>query len=94
MAFIPEPAWGTIMSYLHDEYDWEKKAVVDELNQKCAVFGGDECMFIEFVPSLMLPTKCVLQHMASKYRNYHNQTSISTEACHCAYCQLRLWNIY
>ena len=50
MAFIPEPAWGTIMSYLHDEYDWEKKAVIDELNQKCAVFGGNECMFIEFVP--------------------------------------------
>ena len=47
MAFIPEPAWGTIMSYLHDEYDWEKKAVIDELNQKCAVFGGDECILDE-----------------------------------------------
>ena len=91
--FIPQPAWSNIMSYLHSEYDWERKAVIVELKQKCALFG-DDFDFIEFVPSLMLPTRCILQHVASKYRNYHNQTCTQPEACQCAYCALRLWNIY
>ena len=93
MALIPEPAWSNIMSYLHSEYDFEKSLVIYELKAKCAVFG-DDFEFIEFVPSLMLPTKGILQHLASKHRNYHNQTCTESEACQCAYCALRLWNIY
>ena len=57
--FIPQPAWSNIMSYLHSEYDWERKAVIVELKQKCALFG-DDFDFIEFVPSLLLPTRSMM----------------------------------
>ena len=69
MALIPEPAWSNIMSYLHSEYDFEKSLVIYELKAKCAVFGdtSDEFAFIEFVPSLLLPTRSMMWNVQWHY---------------------------
>lgn len=79
------------MSFLHREYDWERKQVIDELNKRSTVIG-DDFQFPELVPVLMMPTKCTWRNMQSKYRCHHN--SVSAGKCQCGYCRAGLWGIY
>ena len=66
MVRIPQPAWSCIMSYLHREYDHERQEVLNELANKCTVFGdGFECL--ELVPQLLLPTRCMLKNVERWY---------------------------
>ena len=91
MVYLPQPAFCNIMSFLHREFDYERQQVIDELNEKCGVFG-DEFECLELVPSLMLPTKCIWKNIQSKYRCYHNRMSL--EMCACRYCRDGLWGEY
>ena len=91
MVYLPQPAFGVIMGFLHREFDYERQQVIDELNEKCEVFG-DEFECLELVPSLMLPTKCIWKNIQSKYRCYHNRMSL--EMCACRYCRDGLWGEY
>ena len=92
--FIPQPAWSSVMSYLHSEYDWERKAVIDELKQKCRALGSKVDEFLDLVPCLMLPTRCIWQAMQSKYRCHQQQMSLEEDKCKCGYCRIELWGRY
>lgn len=92
MARIPEPAWSNILSYLHREYDWEKQQVIRELTRKCLGLGKNKDDFIEFVPSLLLPTECIWGQMQSRYRCYRQQWAFDSEKCTCGYCKAGLWS--
>ena len=91
MVYLPQQAFTNIMSFLHREYDWERQRVINELNQRCAVLGGN-FEFLELVPSLMMPTECMWRRLQSKYRCYCNKMSV--EKCRCGYCRAGLWGIY
>ena len=70
MTHIPQPVWANILSYLHNEYDWEKKQVIDELKWKCGVLG--EHMLVEhlgLVPQLLLPTGSMIWNVERSYLN-------------------------
>ena len=88
MKYVPDSVWSKIMSFMHQEYDFEKQAVVDELANLCHIA---RCVDT-FTPALLLPMKCTLCNLASKYRNNHNQTR--SDACTCVYCRLRMWQRY
>ena len=94
MALIPEPAFSTIMSYLHREYDYQRQLMIDELNQKCKGLGSKVDDFLGLVPCLMLPTKCIWQAMQSKYRCYQQKVGLDEEKCTCGYCKMELWGRY
>ena len=66
MVYLPQPAFKNIMSFLHREYDWERQQVIDELNERCAVLG-DDFEFLELVPSLMMPTECMVWNVQRRY---------------------------
>ena len=66
MAYLPQPAFKNIMSFLHREYDWERQQVIDELNERCAVLG-DDFEFLELVPQLMMPTECMVWNVQRRY---------------------------
>jgi len=87
--YIPDSVWSKIMSFLHQEYDFEKQAVVDELAYLIQIARSTDTFF---TPALLLPRKCTLCTLASKYRNNHNQTR--SDVCTCVYCRLRLWHRY
>ena len=91
MVYIPQPAFSTIVSFMHREYDYERQQVINELNKRCAVVG-DDFPFLELVPSLMMPTKCMWRRLQSKHRCYHNQVSVNK--CRCGFCRAGLWGIY
>ena len=67
MALIPEPAFSTIMSYLHREYDYERQLVIDELTEKCRGLGPNVDEFLELVPQLLLPTVCMVWNVERCY---------------------------
>ena len=66
MVYLPQPAFKNMLSFLHREYDWERQQVIDELNERCAVLG-DDFEFLELVPQLMLPTKCMVWNVQRRY---------------------------
>ena len=66
MVYLPQPAFRIIMAFLHREFDYERQQVIDELNEKCGVFG-DEFECLELVPSLMLPTKCMVWNVQRSF---------------------------
>ena len=67
MALIPEPAFSTIMSYLHRKYDYERQLVRDELAEKCRGLGPNVDGFLELVPQLLLPTVCMVWNVERCY---------------------------
>ena len=89
--YLPKEIQKCIFSYLHQPYDYEKKKVIDELQSKCSVFG-DKINYLQFVPALLLPTKCVYRNLQSKFRSRYNKMSITK--CICGFCQNDLWCYY
>ena len=67
MTHLPQPTWANILSYLHNEYDWEKKQVIDELNKKCAALGEHMDDHLELVPQLLLPTVRMVWNVERAY---------------------------
>ena len=94
MTHIPQQAWANILSYLHNEYDWDKQQVIDELRDKCLGLGEGRDNFIEFVPALLLPTECVWRNEQSKYRCYSQRWAREEDKCTCGFCKAGLWAIY
>ena len=92
MTRIPQPAWSNVLSYLHREYDWEKAQLMRELTAKCKFLGEDTDDIMEFVPSLMLPTKCIWSRVQSRYRCYSQEWALGEDKCTCGYCKAGLWS--
>jgi len=64
---LPKGVFRNIMSYLHREFDWERKQVMDELEDKCKLLGSQKDDFLDLVPALMLPTRCMFNNCVEWY---------------------------
>ena len=87
MVYIPQPAFSTIMSFMHREHDYARQQVVDQLAERCANLGDNT----QYIPLRLLQRECMFKHVANKYRSYHNKMSVCK--CTCGYCRAGLWGI-
>ena len=54
---LPQHLQSNIFAYLHQPYDFERARVITELNERASLIPND-FEHIQFIPSLMMPTKC------------------------------------
>jgi hypothetical protein len=81
---LPQHLQSHIFAYLHQPYDFERARVITELNERASLIPND-FEHIQFIPSLMMPTKCQWSCLRKKYRTYANSWAV--DKCRCGMCR-------
>jgi len=78
--YLPPTAFKNILSYLHQPYDYEKHAVLRQLEERC---GHASSCTLATIPCAMLDGPCRYIHVACRYRTQSHRCS----ACLCRRCK-------